>query len=965
MNPLSWQPQQGLVDLLATTLLHSLWQGALIAVALKALLWKLRRSSPGSRHGLACLALAAMVLTSCLTFQHLHAQRPIIVDQPWAASADQSLAPDARLQTPAGGTTTLEAPGRVFPAERKAPSSKSRRRALHWQQLVVGIWLLGMLGLSVRHAAGWLGMSRLRRHGIHQASPEFEAMVDQLRKVMGIHRRVTIRFSDLVTGPIAMGCFQLLILVPSSLTTRLTLPQWQMVLAHELAHLRRNDFLINLLQAAAETVYFYHPAMWWINAQIRREREHACDDAAVRATQNRHDYARALVELAECQLCPTPALAMAATRSTGGELRRRVERLLTPEPSAPPAFRSLPGLGTIALVLLAIFAPSAPQTVLAEGASDPLPPKRGEIRDRNGIVLAADSRPDRQILFDTDAVVKAWQAKHGETLPMEEFEFTTKEGEKAKGRRVNLSTVFTEVCMPPLEQASLATNYNNSQLHRSYREKRPFIYRTDLSPDEYVTAGKLAGAIPGLAVRTRYLRHYPYQALAGQVLGYVRKSSTDESLTEGASGVEKAWNNELSPAPASGDAITTEKPSPPSNLQLTLDLRHQFLIERILREAKVGRGAAVLMDPHSGDVLAMVSLPSYDPNHFIPGISQEQFETYRDDPTSPLLTRAVRGYVPGSTFMAVTALAGVMTGHENDQYECTGSLEVGGKTFRCWIGVRDGQQHSFQTMDQAMGNSCGPYFYALGMAIGGVKLEESGALLGLGRRSGIGLWEEADGTLPGPAWVERNKLANRNPAFDRWTDAATCNMAIGQGAVETTPLQLANLYATIANGGTVWRPRLLASIASPGSQSPTPTSQVRAANLREHGLTETGLDLIRSGITKSTGRLRPHSSAPVKMAVRSGTAQYWRNDPQTKEMVKDNVASVAGYYPADKPRWVLSLVVQNCRTSGGVTLPLAERIFEQVAAVESGNLKVDIQPLPPAQGHFNPVEPAGSTGADG
>ena len=100
------------------------------------------------------------------------------------------------------------------------------------------------------------------------------------------------------------------------------------------------------------------------------------------------------------------------------------------------------------------------------------------------------------------------------------------------------------------------------------------------------------------------------------------------------------------------------------------------------------------------------------------------------------------------------------------------------------------------------------------------------------------------------------------------------------------------------------------------------------------------------------------------MAVRSGLAENWRNDRQTNGMVKDNVASMAGYYPADKPRWVLSLVIQNCRTSGGVTLPLAERIFEQVAAVESGSLKLDIQPLPPAQGHFNPVEPAGSTGTD-
>lgn len=964
MNLLSWQPQQGLVELLALTLLHSLWQGTLIAVALKALLWHLRRSSPGSRHGLACLALAAMMLTSCLTFQHLHAQRPVIVDLPWAAFTGQSVPQDARVQAPAGRADTLAAPGDVIPAERKVSSSLSRRWAMHWQQLVVGTWLLGMLGLTARHTAGWLGLSRLRRHGIHPATPEFEAMLEQLRKVMGIHRRVTIRFSDCVAGPIAMGCFQLLILVPSSLTSRLSMQQWQMVLAHELAHLRRNDFLINLLQAAAETVYFYHPAMWWINAQIRREREHACDDAAVRATQNRHDYARALVELAECQLCPTPALAMAATRSTGGELRRRVERLLTPEPSAPPAFRSLPGLGTIALVLLAIFAPSAPQTVLAEGTPGPLPPKRGEIRDRNGIVLAADSRPDRQIIFDTEAVVKAWQAKHGETLPMEEFEFTTKEGEKAKGRRVNVSTVFTDICTPALEKTGLIRSYNASQLQRSYREKRPFMYRTDLSQEEYVTAGKLTGTIPGLSIRTRYLRHYPYQALAGQVLGYVRKSSTDEGLTEGTAGVEKGWNKELSPTPGDDKANASEKPSPPSNLQLTLDLRYQFLIERILREAKVGRGAAVLMDPHSGDVLAMVSLPSYDPNHFIPSISQKQFETYRDDPTVPLLARAVRGYVPGSTFMAVTALAGVMTGHENDQYECTGSLKVGGKSLNCWIKSRDGR-HSFQTMDQAMGNGCGPYFYALGMAIGGVKLENSGALLGLGRRSGIGLWEESEGTMPGPAWLERDRLARKTSFPEKWSEGNTCNMAIGQGAVETTPLQLANVYASIANGGTVWRPRLLASIASPGSESPTPAPQVRAANLREHGLTETGLELIRSGITKSTERLRPNHHAPVRMAVRSGLAQHWRNDRQSKEMVKDNIACVAGYYPADKPRWVLSLVVQNSRTSGGVTLPLAERIFEQVAAVESGSLKVDIQPLPPAQGHFNLVEPAGDTGTDG
>lgn len=301
MNALQTLFHQPWVARLGWTMLHSLWQGALLAGLLAAL----RTSSAKMRYGLACGALAGMTAAPVLTFLWLSG-----ASVPSAAALAQPAAPAG-----AGGSPSLLLPD-----------------AWDWISPRLGTaWLLGAALCSLRLFGGWLSNARLRRRQLRPAPAEWSAIVDRLMSAAGAVRRVQLRVSARIEVPVVVGWLRPMILVPAGAVTGMPAALLEGLLAHEVAHILRNDYLVNLLQSAAEAVLFYHPAVWWVSRRIRLEREHCCDDAAVQAMGgDALGYAHALAALESWR--PAHRYAMAAS---GGSLRLRIRRLVAPRTDEP------------------------------------------------------------------------------------------------------------------------------------------------------------------------------------------------------------------------------------------------------------------------------------------------------------------------------------------------------------------------------------------------------------------------------------------------------------------------------------------------------------------------------------------------------------------------------------------------------------------------------------------------------
>ena len=382
---------------------------------------------------------------------------------------------------------------------------------------------------------------------------------------------------------------------------------------------------------------------------------------------------------------------------------------------------------------------------------------------------------------------------------------------------------------------------------------------------------------------------FPYRALAAQLLDTL--------------------------ASATGDKLT-----------LTLDARIQFIAEEAMRA--VPRGAAVVLDAQTGDVLAMVSVPSFDPN----GLTADARSQLKADATAPLDNRAIQAYAPGSTFTTVTALAAASKGLSKTRYNCSGGVTYGNKFLKCWIADKEqGGGHGALTVDQALKNSCGPFFYQYGNAAGIDAIDDIGKLLGLGTKSNLSLPNEHAGILPSPRW-----LKEISPT-ERWSAAYTANTSIGQGFVLATPLQMARVAATIGNGGRV--PSLRLRLDTP------PTAPV---DLREHGITPEALEPIRQGmravVEEGTGKRARVEGTTV--AGKTGTAQFWR------DREKDNHTWFIAYAPADEPKIAVSVIVQGGKSGGAVAAPIAARIIERSLHPNPPAPK----PLDPAKGSFEQVD---------
>jgi len=361
MNTISTLLGSAIGQAIGWALLHLLWQGVLVAAILAATLALLSKQSANARYLASCGALALLVVLGAATaYRSYDAARESGAEGRIAASEIVLIAAPAQHGTPE--TILSDTPPTT--TDSLITFTKS-----HLPQIVL-VWLTGVLLLSVRLLFGWLRAHSIAKKNATEAAPEWQRSARRLAQALKLRRAVQLLESAAVEVPTVIGWLRPVVLLPATSLTGLSTEQMEMILAHELAHIRRNDFFVNLMQAVVETLLFYHPAVWWISNRIRVEREHCCDDVAVAVSGKPLVYARALTRLEELRIEDAQAFVSA----NGGSLIGRIRRLAgarAESPNAPSRF--VAGAALLTVLLALIIAPSLPIRGEQQKADPPTP----------------------------------------------------------------------------------------------------------------------------------------------------------------------------------------------------------------------------------------------------------------------------------------------------------------------------------------------------------------------------------------------------------------------------------------------------------------------------------------------------------------------------------------------------------------------------------------------------------------
>jgi penicillin-binding protein 2 len=544
-----------------------------------------------------------------------------------------------------------------------------------------------------------------------------------------------------------------------------------------------------------------------------------------------------------------------------------------------------------------------------------VPGPRGQITDRNGVPLAQNRLSyNLAINFPTPLDFSDAQAL---SFVREKIDQTG----KLIDRRLKIS------------DEAILRHYRN-------RGIMPLEIVQNLSPSEYE---QIKDNLPsGIIVRPVYVRIYPKGKLAGQIIGYTGKTGRNpdgivdnhETLwpeTEGREGLEQTFNQMLTgkhgeykltfdkDGRKTSERLVTP-PEPGYNVVTTLDVRLQELAEKAL-EAKAKRGAIVILDPNTGDILAIASRPTYNPNLFVPSISTEQLQALQNDPDIPLLPRAYRSsYPPGSTFKVAVGIAALETAavYPDDQFNCVPAIQIGNVTFHNW---KKGDRGSLNFV-QALTESCDTWFYQVGIKMGAQPIIDWALKLGFGAKCGIPLRGEAEGRVPNDQYMKAThgrKLLNGDIA----------NLSIGQGDLQTTPLQMAQAMGIVANGGTFYQTRLVQQVQTFDNEIVT-AYQVRAKRTLE--FSSQTQDQLRTGMIDAVngagGTGHQASLDNVEVAGKTGTAQW---GPKNKERT---AAWFAGFLPADQPQYAFAALYEGDVGSnvhgGSSAAPMIADVFKEV-----------------------------------
>ncbi len=485
---------------------------------------------------------------------------------------------------------------------------------------------------------------------------------------------------------------------------------------------------------------------------------------------------------------------------------------------------------------------------------------------------------------------------------------------------------------------------------REVGRKRRFVpvtVRENLNWEEVARIEVNAPDLPGIMIEEGQSRHYLHGEEMAHVLGYVAAVSEDEATGDpllelpgfriGKAGIEKVYDEPLRGSGGSSQVevnalgrvireLSRQEGQRGADVELTLDVGLQRLASRRIR----GESAAVVvLDVHTGDILAMASTPGFDPNAFNRGLSTEEWSSLASDPKAPMINKTIAGqYAPGSTFKMVVALAGLEAGiiAPETTSTCRGHVSLGDARFHCW--KRGG--HGPMDLEQAIVQSCDVYFYEAARRIGIDRIADMARRLGLGEPLGLELPGESRGLLPTRAW----KLATTGAP---WQKGETLIAGIGQGYILATPLQLAVMTARLVNGGVAVVPRLTRRVSAAGVAVPEPGA---APSL---GLTPAHLAAIREAMDgvvngpSGTAAGSPIREAGLEMGGKTGTAQVRRITKAEREagVLKNedlpwkerDHALFVGYAPVRAPRYAVAVVVEHGGSGSKKAAPIARDVL--------------------------------------
>ena len=479
--------------------------------------------------------------------------------------------------------------------------------------------------------------------------------------------------------------------------------------------------------------------------------------------------------------------------------------------------------------------------------------------------------------------------------------------------------------------------------------------RTRLTDEEVARFAAQRYRFPGVEIRARLFRNYPYNELASHVIGYIGRinQSEKEKLEEsenvgnyrgtdyiGKLGVEQSYERQLHgqtgvhemETSAGGRAVRRLRSSPatPGNtVVLSIDIKLQKLVEDLFGNR---RGALVAIDPRNGEVLSFVSKPTFDPNLFVEGIDADNWQKLNESADKPLLNRALRGtYPPGSTYKPYMALAALNTGKRSASqivYD-PGFFMFGNHRFR---DDKEGG-HGSVDMYKSIVQSCDTYYYTLANLMGVDLIHDQMKPLGFGQITGIDIQGESHGILPSTEW-KRNSY--KRAEQQRWYSGETISLGIGQGYNSFTMLQLANATAILANNGVRNRPHLVREVLD----VETKDKQIIARDAAESlGLKQEDLDVVRQamvGVNLEGTSAASFVNAPYTSAGKTGTAQVYTVKQNEKysaskidERLRDHALFIA-FAPAEDPKVALAMVVENAGFGAQSAAPIARRVFDFV-----------------------------------
>jgi len=453
----------------------------------------------------------------------------------------------------------------------------------------------------------------------------------------------------------------------------------------------------------------------------------------------------------------------------------------------------------------------------------------------------------------------------------------------------------------------------------------------------------------GIRTEVQPVRVYHYDDLAANVIGYLGSISKKELAASdrdvysggdiiGKRGLEKMREPDLrgekghsyTEVDSKGfeqQMLKTEEPLPGREIRLTLDVDLQQIAESYM-DAGDKSGAVVAMEVNTGRVLVAVSAPTIHIKDFVGGISIKKWQALLDNSKHPLINKVVQGtYPPGSTYKMVTALAGLAKGviDEDTVFYCPGRYSFGNRTYRCW----KHSGHGPVNLEKAIAESCDVYFYQVGLKVGVDGLAEYAKKLGLGKRSGIEMEYEKSGLAPTKKW----KLKNRK---SKWQEGETLSIAIGQGFNLTTPLQICLMTATLANGGTVYRPQLVEQVVGPEgniieSFTPEITSEIKGVD-RYIKLIKHGMEQVVQG---KRGTARRVAIEGLRIAGKTGTAQVVKI-AQYRHLKEEDIpykyrdhAWFTCFAPADNPEIAVTVLVEHGLHGGSAAGPIARAVLKQ------------------------------------